>query len=95
MASKEKRHIQPAYPRVYLTEARIEQNLSGYEAAELLDIHPNYYYALENGRRGHNLSVRLFYEICKCFNVDANTLIEKEIRYQKEREIFIKHKITK
>ncbi len=63
----------------------IEQNLSGYEVAALLDIHPNYYYSLENGRRGHNLSVRLFYEICKCLNLDVIETIEIEVKYQKDR----------
>ncbi len=92
VASNVKRKLHPSYPRVYLTKERNKLNLSVYDVADIIGISPYYYYKIENGRRGQNLGVKLFYEICKCFNVDANTLIEKEIRYQKERDIFLKHK---
>ncbi|MGI6771694.1 MAG: helix-turn-helix domain-containing protein [Acholeplasmataceae bacterium] len=95
MVSKDKRHLFPSYPRVYLTQYRLDSNMSGNEVAECIGISLNYYYGLENGSRGHNFGIRLLKGICRCFNVDANTVLEKETRYQKERDVFMTHKKAK
>ena len=85
VASKDKRDVETSRLRLHFYHPREALNLSANDMGEMLDIDPYYYYAIENGRRGHNLGVRLFYEICKCLNLDVIETIEKEVKYQKDR----------
>ena len=82
----------PSYPRIYLTIARQDINISAEELSRRLDLSKSYYYALENGSRGHNMTVQMLSKITKCLNLDANKIVEEEIKYQKEREAFLKYK---
>lgn len=92
MASKDNRHKLPSYPRIYLTIARQELNISAEELSRRLDLSKSYYYALENGSRGHNMTVQMLDKIVKCLNLDANDTVESEMKYQEERKAFLKYK---
>lgn len=92
MASKDTRHNLPSYPRVYLTIERQKLNISAEEMSRRLDVSKGYYYALENGLRGHKMTVVMFARILECLDVDANYMIKEEVRYQNEREAYISSK---
>ena len=92
MASKDTRHNLPSYPRVYLTIERQKLNVSAEEMSRRLDVSKGYYYALENGLRGHKMTVLMFARILECLDVDANYMIKEEVRYQNEREAYISSK---
>lgn len=92
MVLRDSRHKAPSYPRVYLTMARIKKGISGEELSRRLDVTKGYYYALENGSRGNKLTVLLFAKIIACLDVDAKEMLDNEVRYLKERKLFLKDK---
>lgn len=95
MALIDARHKYPSYPRVYLTQKREEMNISAEELSRRLDVSKSYYYALENGSRGHNIGVLLLSKITVCLNADIKEIFDSEIRYINERDIFLKRKKIK
>lgn len=92
MASKDDRHFIPSYPRVYLTIARQNLNLSAEEVSRRLDVSKAYYYNLETGYRGHKMTAAMIARIMECLDLDADYIIKEELRYQTERAAFIKSK---
>lgn len=92
MALKDSRDSIPSYPRVFLTIARQKMNLSAEEVSRRLDVSKIYYYSIENGKRGHKITIGLLARIVEVLNLDANELIKDEVRYQNERQAFIKSK---
>lgn len=95
MASKDTRHFTPSYPRVYLTIARQKLNISAEELSRRLEVSKSHYYNLENGYRGHQLTASMIARIAECLNLDANYVVKEEVRYQLEREAFVKSKNKK
>lgn len=95
MASKDTRHFIPSYPRVYLTIARQNLNISAEELSRRLDVSKGHYYNLENGYRGHKLTATMIARIVECLNLDANYIVKEEVRYQIERDAFLKSKNKK
>lgn len=95
MALIDSRHKYPSYPRVYLTKKRDEMNISAEELSRRLDVSKSYYYALENGSRGHNIGVLLLSKLTICLNAEIMEMFNSEIRYISERDIFLKRKKIK
>lgn len=92
MASKDTRHEKPSYPRVYLMLARDSLNISAEELSRRIDVSKGYYYNLENGHRGHKMTVVTFARIIECLGLDARNAIEEEVKYQKERDLLLSKK---
>lgn len=90
---KDTRHKYPSYPRVYLTQERLKLGISAEELSRRLDLSKSYYYALENGSRGHNIGVLLLTKITESLDADIKEMIDSEVRYINERDIFLKRKL--
>lgn len=89
MASKDERYKRPSYPRVYLTDLRRGMNMSAEEASRRLGVVKSYYYYIESGSRGYNLNPSLLDKIRKLYQIDANVLLDLEVRYLDERKSYI------
>ncbi len=95
MTSNDPRNSLPSYPRVYLTIARRNANVSGEALAFELGITKGYYYALENGARGHKITVIMLARITELLGADPTQMIKDEVRYQEERDVYIRSKTKK
>ena len=71
---------------------RRNTNISGEALAFELGITKGYYYALENGTRGHKITVVMLARITELLGVDAAQMMKDEVRYQEEWDIYIEVK---
>lgn len=90
MASKkDNRLLLPAFPRVYLYTYRVENKISVETIASKLGISATYYFYLENGNRGDKMTVLLLSKLIHLFDLDAQTLIDDEIKYQENKNKYL------
>lgn len=78
---KKKQIVKISFPRFYLLERRTELGYSVEMASRECKISPYYYFQLENGMRGKNLSIRLLLKIINALEMDPLDFLTSEADY--------------
>jgi len=79
--AKKKQNKKTSLPRFYLMERRTELGYSVEMASRECEISPYYYFQLENGMRGKNLTVRLLLRLIKALEMDPLDFLTSEADY--------------
>ncbi len=77
---KKKPRIEPI-PRAWLIESRTAKGLTPHDAAEKLGMRPNWYYQLENGRAGRNLSALQLKGLSTVLGIPIEDVVRSECNY--------------
>lgn len=79
--AKKKQNTKTSLPRFYLIERRTELGYSVEMASRECKISPYYYFQLENGIRGKNLTVRLLLRLIKALEMEPLDFLTSEADY--------------
>jgi len=67
--------------RVYLIDRRTSLGFSVELVSRKLNVSANYYYQIENGQKGKNLSVRFLLRIAKALEMNKHDILDFENDY--------------